>query len=67
MIGQGYDEASAMGGKIHVAHVYVQEKCSLAINVHYASHSLNLGILEASNISSIRNCSGTIESIYSFF
>ncbi|XP_025416778.1 zinc finger MYM-type protein 1-like [Sipha flava] len=59
MIGQGYDGAAAMSGVFHGAHVYVQEKCPLAIYVHCASHSLNLAISDACNITSIRNCLGS--------
>ena len=67
MISQGYDGAAAMSGVFHGAHVYVQEKCPLAIYVHCASHSLNLAISDACNITSIRNCLGSVESIYNFF
>ncbi|KAL4113754.1 hypothetical protein QTP88_017327 [Uroleucon formosanum] len=67
MIGQGYDGAAAMSDVFHGTHVYVQEKCSLAIYVHCASHSLNLAISDACNVTSIRNCLGSVESIYNFF
>jgi len=55
-IGQGYDGAAAMSGVFHGAHVYVQEKCPLAIYVH-------LAISDACNITSIRNCLGSVELI----
>jgi len=67
MIGQGYDGAAAMSGVFYGAHVYVQEKCPLAIYVHCAYHSLNLVISDSCNITSIRNCLGSVESIYNFF
>ncbi|XP_059146539.1 zinc finger MYM-type protein 1-like, partial [Physella acuta] len=47
MIGQGYDGAAAMSGRLHGAQQYVAEKFDLAIYVHCASHSLNLALSDA--------------------
>ena len=67
LYGQGYDGAAAMSGKMHGTQAYIQADHPLALYVHCASHSLNLAVSSASNISAIRNCLGTIESVYNFF
>nr|CAH7766104.1 unnamed protein product [Callosobruchus chinensis] len=67
MVGQGYDGAAAMSGQFQGVQQHIREKNDLAIYVHCASHSLNLAISDACEISSIRNCFGSIGSIYNFF
>nr|CAH7760531.1 unnamed protein product [Callosobruchus chinensis] len=60
MVGQGYDGAAAMSGQFQGVQQHIREKNDLAIYVHCASHSLNLAISDACEISSIRNCFGSI-------
>lgn len=67
MIGQGYDGAAAMSGRFNGAQKYVSDKNNLALYVHCASHSLNLAISDACEISFIRNCIGSLASVYNFF
>ena len=67
MIGQGYDGAAAMSGRLHGAQQYVAEKFDLAIYVHCASHSLNLALSDACELPAVRNCMGIINSAYNFF
>lgn len=67
MIGQGYDGASAMSGRFHGVQKYVSDENKLALYVHCASHSLNLAISDACEISFIRNCIGSLGSVYNFF
>lgn len=67
LIGQGYDGASNMSGKIQGVKSYIQSKYPKAVYVHCAAHSLNLAVSTASDIKQIKNCLGIIEKIYAFF
>uniref|UniRef100_A0A8D8THQ5 Zinc finger MYM-type protein 1 n=1 Tax=Cacopsylla melanoneura TaxID=428564 RepID=A0A8D8THQ5_9HEMI len=67
MIGQGYDGASSMSGKLQGCSTRITEKFPQALYIHCASHSLNLAIGDACNISSIRNTIGTVKEIINFF
>lgn len=61
--GQGYDGAAAMSGKFNGAQACIQEAHPTAIYVHCASHSLNLALSNATEVSSIRNCFGIVEKV----
>jgi len=64
--GQGYDGAAAMSGRLHGAQSYVRALHPLALYVHCGAHSLNLAISDACAVAPIRNCLGTIGSVYNF-
>lgn len=67
MRGQGYDGARAMSGRFKGCAANVREVFPQAFYVHCANHNLNLAITHACEISSIRNCMGTIKEVVNFF
>ena len=67
MRGQGYDEAAAMSGKLNGAQAHIREIIPTALYVHCAAHSLNLAVSNSCDLPPIRNCMGTIASVYNFF
>lgn len=66
LCGQGYDGASAMGGKISGVQARIREVYPAALYVHCASHSLNLAISKSCEVPDIRNTLGIIEKCYAF-
>jgi len=66
-LGQGYDRAAAMSGRLHGAQAYVREENPLAIYVHCNSLSFNLAVSDACSLQSVRNFMGTLKSICDFF
>ena len=50
MVGQGYDEASAMSGQFKGVQMEVQKVCPTAAYVHCSSHCLNLSFSKASSV-----------------
>ena len=67
MRGQGYDGATAMSGRLNGAQAYIREIIPTALYVHCAAHSLNLAVSNSCDLSPVRNCMGTIASVYNFF
>lgn len=67
LVGQGYDGARSMSGEFHGAQSYVKDKYPLANYSHCASHSFNLAVNDACKSNEIKNCIGTIKSVYGFF
>ena len=67
MRGQECDEAAAMSGKVNGAQVYIRDVFLTTLYVHCSAHSLNLAASNSCDLSSIRNCMGTIASVYNFF
>ena len=67
MRGHGYDGAAAMSGKLNGAQSHIRKIIPTALYVHCAAHSLNLAISNSCDLRSIRNCMGTISSVYNFF
>lgn len=65
--GQCYDGARAMNGEYHGAQAYIQKKYNLALYSHCAAHSFNLVVSYSCQVVQIRNCLGTIQSVYNFF
>lgn len=65
--GQGYDGAASMSGQLKGVHAIINQKYPTALYVHCAAHSLNLAISDASEVQGIRNCTGIIGKVYSFF
>lgn len=64
--GQGYDGAAAMSGHVKGVQTYIRQLHPLAFYVHCSSHSLNLAISDACNITAVRNCMGTIGAVHKF-
>ena len=67
MRGQGYDGAAAMSGKLNGAQSHIRQITPTALYVHCAAHSLNLAVSNSCDLPPIRNCMGTIASVYNFF
>ena len=67
MRGQGYDGATAMSERLNSAQAYIEEIIPTALYVHCAAHSLNLAVSNSCDLSPVRNCMGTIASVYNFF
>ena len=67
MRGQGYDGATAMSERLNGAQAYIREIIPTALYVHCAAHSLNLAVSNSCDLSPVRNCMGTIASVYNFF
>ena len=65
MRGQGYDGTKAMSGRLNGAQAYIREIFPTAL--YCAAHSLNLAVSNSCDLSPVRNCIGTIASIYNFF
>ena len=64
--GQGYDGAAAMSGRFNGVQRHISEEFPNAPYVHCAAHSLNLAVSDACNERPIKNCLGTISSVYNF-
>nr|XP_042911240.1 zinc finger MYM-type protein 1-like [Parasteatoda tepidariorum] len=64
--GQGYDGAASMSGKINGVQAHVRSIVPSALYVHCSAHSLNLAVSNACEITGIRNCLGTIKTLYDF-
>ena len=67
MRGKGYDGATAMSGRLNGAQAYIREIIPTALYVHCAAYSLNLAVSNSCDLWPIRNCMGTIASVYCFF
>ena len=66
-VGQGYDGAAGMSSQTIGASAVVQEKHPLAAYTHCASHSLNLAVVSASRVGTVRNMYGTVKEVANFF
>ena len=64
---QGYNETAAMSGKLNGAQAHIREIIPTALYVHCAAHNLNLAVSNSCDLPPIRNCMGTIASVYNFF
>ena len=65
--GQGYDGAGNMAGRYSGTAALIQQQYPLAVYTHCAAHVLNLCIVKAMTIVSVRNMIGTLKDIYLFF
>lgn len=65
--GQGYDGGSNMAGKNNGVQALLLNEQPLAFYTHCFSHSLNLCITKACELSSIKNMMGVVGTIASFF
>jgi len=66
-VGQGYDGAAAMSGRLQGCAAKVAEKHPQMLYVHCASHSLDLAVSDACTVPAIRNTVGSIKEVISFF
>lgn len=64
--GQGYDGAASMSGKFNGVQACIRESYHSVIYIHCSAPNLNLSILYACSVASIRNAMGIVESIYAF-
>jgi hypothetical protein len=67
LFGQGYDGAAAMSRKFNATQKHINDKYPMALYIHCRAYSLNLAISFSCNVTDIRNCMGTMQSIYNFF
>lgn len=65
--GQGYDGAGNMAGKCRGAAACIQRVYPKAVYVHCASHTLNLCVVAACEVQSIKNMMATLVQICIFF
>jgi hypothetical protein len=65
--GQGYDGSANMSGKNNGAQALIQNDQPLAFYTHCFSHSLNLCLSKACNVSSIKNMLGIVSCVATFF
>jgi hypothetical protein len=66
MVGQGYDGAAAMSGRLNGVQSIVRESSPMAIYVHCASHCLNLVLSSSCCLPSIRNAQATVSELAAF-
>ena len=66
MVGQGYDGAAAMSGRIKGVQKIIQDKYPCAIYCHCASHCLNLVLSQSCSIPDICDAHTAIKSICTF-
>lgn len=55
-----------MSGEFHGVQAYIRKKYNLALYSHCAVHSFNLAVSAACNHPQVKNCLGTIQTIYNF-
>lgn len=68
LVGQGYDGCAAMAGHIGGVQKIINDKYSLALFFHCASHNiLNPVINDLNTVSEVRNTAGTTKNIMNFF
>lgn len=66
LCGQGYDGAASMSGHLNGVQAFIRQTAPKALYVHCSAHSLNLALLHACKLPSIRNCLGTVSSTCTF-
>ncbi|MGH0138678.1 UNVERIFIED_CONTAM: hypothetical protein FKN15_067491 [Acipenser sinensis] len=66
LVGQGYDGAGNMSGKIRGVQACIREKYPSAAYVHCRKHSLNLTITHSTRIPLVRNPLNTVQEIVAF-
>lgn len=67
IVGQGYDGAAAMSGRMNGAQAVIRRKYPYAQYVHCCAHTFNLALSQGCSVAEVRNCLGTIETAYNFF
>ena len=66
LCGQGYDGAGNLAGKYQCAAAIIQQAYPMALYFHCAAHALNICVVAASSVQSIRNMHGTLQEISIF-
>lgn len=66
-VGQGYDGAASMAGRIGGVQKLLREKYPKALYFHCASHRLNLVVNDLNSVALVRNTISTIKNIINFF
>jgi hypothetical protein len=66
LVGQGYDGAAAMSGRLRGTQAWIRQQYPRAIYVHCGAHTLNLAIASAFSIPVMKTCFGTISLICNF-
>ncbi|CAH2014432.1 unnamed protein product [Acanthoscelides obtectus] len=66
-IGQGYDGAAVMSGRLRGVRTIISEQYPRAQFVHCVAHVLNIVLAHSCEIPMIRNCVGTIKRVINFF
>lgn len=64
--GQGYDGGANMSGKFNGVQARLKQLQPLAVYMHCAAHKLNLAIVKACSLSSVRNMMGVVSNITNF-
>lgn len=67
LVGQGYDGAANMSGRLNGAAALTTRRFPAAIYVHCKSHELNLSLGKACDIHSIKSTLNTLNAIINFF
>ena len=65
--GQGYDGASSMSSAARGTQAFIRQRSPKAVYTHCNAHCLNLAIVYSCDIPMIRNMTGTLNEICSFF
>ncbi|XP_058877419.1 52 kDa repressor of the inhibitor of the protein kinase-like [Acipenser ruthenus] len=66
LVGQAYDDAGNMSGKIRGVQARIREKYLSAAYVHCRNHSLNLAITHSTRIPLVRNTLNSVQEIVAF-
>ena len=65
--GQAYDGAGNMAGSVRGTAALITAQYPLALNLHCASHCLNLAVVKSLQVTSVRNMMGVVDRVYVFF
>ena len=65
--GQGDDGAGNKAGSVRGTAALVTAQYPLALNLHCASHCLNLAVVKSLQVTSVRNLLGVVDRVYVFF
>ena len=66
MVGQAYDGAAAMGGRLNGVQALVRQCMPMAVYVHCVSHCLNLVLSTSCSVPAIRNALSTVSELAAF-
>ncbi|KAK0146901.1 repressor of the inhibitor of the protein kinase [Merluccius polli] len=66
IVGQGYDGAGNVSGKVRGVQARIREQYPAAVYVHCRNHALNLAIVHSTKIPVVRNTLNTAQELVSF-
>ena len=66
LVGQGYDGAAAMSGRLNGVQALIKEEARHAVYVHCSSHTLNLVLNSSSSVPEIRDMFSTVQECINF-